>query len=449
MSGALRERASDRRRVRELLQLGVLAPRIEARRLAPLLCRLPPGLLSTLYDRHKVRAIVAARLDQDSVSLQTVAARLEPWLLAVARRGARVDRGLELLDEIRRNTGVDIGLVKGLVARRLYSDPSYRDLSDFDAYVATVAGAWRCAVALLELDFDFDPSEPPWFKRDEAGVIYGQVRLGRPSDEMWIDFHFGRYSVRHCAVLDISVPAGTGPVTLEENLPALVANAAGDCFTTLKDLNDLYVGIASREIDWDEVRRRLRAVRLDGYFNGMLRRLEALFDLDDLLPEVRALRCPRAYEPAPSLVRGSWHRRWLLTTRHTWQVAAGADFRRRVRITREASRYYRKRLKTRLVEDGAAAAVSLRPNELNSWVCVRAIPRRVLTPDAWPEPDANGGMQRESWGITDDVYVATVDGADILVAGNSTLIPTVYGRVPKRHVGAALRAEPARVTDRG
>jgi hypothetical protein len=440
---ALGARLVERRNLHLLLQLGVLAPRLEARELLPALRRHPAGVLAALYERHKVLTVVAERLHNDDNEMRALGEALQPAVATMARRHGEVDRVLELLNAIGREADADIGLIKGLRGQQLYDDPRRRDIGDFDVYVATVSEAWRCAVALLERGFDFALDEPPWFKRDETGVTYGQVRLGRVDEDLWIDLHFGRYSVRNCSQLEVSAPPGGGPVRLEENIPMLVANAAGDCFTTVKDLNDLYLALTCGEVDWDEVRRRIRSTRLEGYFNGMLKRVEALFDLGNQRPGVRALRFPRAYEPRPSLLRESWTQRCLLTTWHTWHVTNSSHLRRRGAITREAWRYYRRPLATRLVAE-AMPAVPLRPEALKSWVCVRTIPLENLELSRRFPHQASGSSTRRGWQITDDVEVVSLNGTDSLIVGDRVLIPTVYGSISELQVEAALAARTAR-----
>jgi hypothetical protein len=437
---ALRIRLAEHRDVDLLLQLGVLAPRSETRELLPTLRRHGADTLAALYERHKVRTVVAERLGAGGDELQSLGEALQPAVAAMARRHRKVDEVLELLKTVGREADADIGLIKGLSGRQLYDDPRQRDIGDFDIYVATAGEAWRCAVALLERGFDFHSGEPPWFKREETGITYGQVRLGRPEEKLWIDFHFGCYSVRNCAQLEVSIPPGGGPVRSEENVPMLVANAAGDCFTTVKDLNDLYLAATCREVDWDEARRRILSARLEGYFNGMLKQLEALFDLGDRRAAVRELRFPKAYEPRPSLLRLSWMKRCFLTTWHTWRVTAGTPLRRRGAITREAWRYYRRPLTTRLVA-GTTSAVQLRPEVLKPWICVRAIPLETLELSRQSPRQANDASARRGWRITSDVEVVSPNGTDILVVGDRALIPTVYGSISERQADAAFAIE--------
>jgi hypothetical protein len=387
-----------------------------------------------------VATLVSRRLGEEDGPGELLAA-LRPAVEARDELRGRVDSVLALLRQVQCEAETGIGLIKGLSANRLYPDPSLRDFGDFDVFVNGAGDAWRCALLLLGLGFDFDPAEAPWFKRDERGVIYGQVRLGRPDDGVWIDFHFGRYSVRNCASLEASAPAGVDPVPHEQNIAMLVANAAGDCFTTVKDLNDLYLAIASEQIDWDEVRRLIRSVRLDGYFNGMLRHLDRLYDLDELRPTVRSLRFRRSYEPPPSLAQGAWTQRWLATTAHTWQVAAGSSLRQRLAITREAARYYRQRLQLEIVDSGASPR-ALDPSSLTAWECVRVLPRDTL-PETPRESPADLGGKRPGWQIAEGVEVVSVGDYDFLLAGDRTLIPTVYGRIPRIHL-----APPPRLRER-
>ena len=440
---ALRARLAERRDLDLLLQLGALAPRVETRELLPTLRRHPPGALASFYERHKVRTLIAERLGDGGEELLPLGEALRPAVATMARRQEQVAEVLELLKTVGREADAEIGLIKGLSGRQLYDDPRQRDIGDFDVYVATAGEAWRCAVALLERGFDFHRGEVPWFKRRETGLTYGQVRLGRSEEGLWIDFHFGCYSVRNCAQLEVSAPAGGGPVRPEENVPMLVANAAGDCFTTVKDLNDLYLAVSRGELDWDETRRRIRSARLEGYFNGMLKQLEALFDLHDQRGAVRELRFPRAYEPRPSPLRLSWAQRRLVTTWHTWRVTEGSPLRRRGAIAREAWRYYRKPLVTRVVA-GATPAVRLRPEALRPWTCVRAIPLEALEISRRSHPQANGACRRGIWRITDGVEVVSPSGVDILLVGDRALIPTVYGSISERQVEAALAAAAGR-----
>lgn len=148
--------------------------------------------------------------------------------------------------------------IKGLAARRWYPEPHLRDFSDFDVWVQGDQEAWRLASWLRARGFAYDPGELPWYKKDERrGLLCGQIILQRPLGRTLVrfDIHFGAYSVRHCALVPLAVaerepglaflPEGEG-----ENAALLVANAAGDHFVTIKDLNDLYLCHQRRDIDW-------------------------------------------------------------------------------------------------------------------------------------------------------------------------------------------------------
>jgi len=412
--------------------------------LLPTLNQYATDTLTALYEDHKVCTVVAERLD-DCGEMRSLSQRLQPTTATMARRHGETDEVLELLKAVGREASAEMSLIKGLASQRLYDEPRRRHIGDFDVYVATVKEAWSCAVALLARGFDFAPGELPWFKRDDD-VTYGQIRLGRLDKDLWIDIHFGYYSVRNCARLEVSAPAGDGAVPAEENIPMMVANAAGDCFTTLKDLNDLYLAVTVGGVDWDDARRRIRSARLDGYFNGMLKRLETLFDLGDRRSAVRELRFPRAYEPRPSLLQPSWTGRCLLTTWHTWRVTARSPLRRRGIITREAWRYYRRPLAAPLVTK-TAPAVRLRPETLTSWICVRAVPVEILGLSPQSPPWEKGNIAQAGWQITDGVEVVSLDDMDILIADGKVLIPTVYGSISERQVNAALRRHRYAVTD--
>ncbi|MGW4802130.1 nucleotidyltransferase family protein, partial [Nonomuraea sp. NPDC004297] len=170
------------------------------------------------------------------------------------------DAVLATVHELASNLGLPVWALKGLSARRMYSDPQLRDLGDLDLMVATFDDAVRLTGALRELGYGFNRHELPWIKRTSGPRdLYGQFSLHHrdPAHSPGIDLHFGGYSIRHCALHplpELDKTPGLSYLTPAQNLPMMVGNAAGDHKITTKDLNDLALALDQPDVN---VRRLL------------------------------------------------------------------------------------------------------------------------------------------------------------------------------------------------
>jgi hypothetical protein len=392
------------------------------------------GAAAELFRRHKVRLLVARRLrEEDDPTFEPLVEAMAPHVRTAKQRAATIDDVIATLDDAGRQVGIAVYGIKGMVGRTLYDDPAVRDLGDVDVYVASERDGWTLALWLRALGWEYDQRELPWFKGDlDTGQLYGQVRLTRSQAgaEHFVDIHYGGYSVRHCALhriqADDAAP-GWHLLTRQENVVLAVANAAGDDFITLKDLNDLFLMCHDPDVDLAAARRALREVRLDGFFGAMAVRLQELFDLTSVPPEVRRLLSSLdRREPTPPLAAPDGRLRRRVTTAHAFRTGRSHSLRRGLLTGITAWQYY-----------GSTLALRVRPAKrrrplppLNPWTCVRLVPADVATSGApqisstvpsVPGPGATG----ESLSGCDMLRVVHCPSGDVVTAGEDVFVPTV------------------------
>ena len=222
-----------------------------------------------------------------------------------------------------------------------------------------------------------DRRELPWLKRDAtSGALYGQILLTDPeTGHLGVDIHFGAYSVRHCTHLPIAVPPEPGVhlITGADNVAAVVNNAAGDHFASMKDVNDLIM--AARRSP-DAVRRGAAVAQraeLGGFLAILVRLLAATSAVGELRSVFAPLLAGAPAEPVPPLPEPSWTRRWTAVALHAFRVGRRTSVADGVRLAASAVRYYRQRLSLAIVADGAPA-----PLALNEHTCVRLVPLELL-----------------------------------------------------------------------
>ncbi|MEQ4305836.1 aminotransferase class III-fold pyridoxal phosphate-dependent enzyme [Plantactinospora sp. B6F1] len=374
-----------------VLSLGSLAPRCDIAEATRRLADIPAETVLDWLSRHKVVSIAVRRLAQPGIHLPPA---LADGLARSAEHRRLVNRNLDVelphLTDLVARSGARAFLIKGMASRACYPEPYDRDIGDFDLWVPDTAEAVALAGELTDAGYRMAEHELPWIKSTRSGHLYGQFLLEREvaDGRVAVDVHYGGYSVRHCGLLRLN-PGTVGPglhrLDTLQNMPMLVANAAGDYFMTLKDLNDLYLAVADSGFDWDTVRARVREIGLAGFFNNMLRQLREWFSLTDAQAEtVRGLRFRAAWEPAPSRTGWVWNRRWLVTVAHAAATGLRVSPADTVRMTRTAAGYYRHRLTLRL--GGASDDRPIRvPDDLNPWTCVRLVPLpsavRLLAPE--------------------------------------------------------------------
>lgn len=350
------------------------------------LYNVPLQSLADAIIREKVSSLLLDRLRVDSTDLVDSLNRLPAFaevrsrISTLVRHKANV---LGVLDREAKAIGIEVSAVKGLAAQLAYPDPSVRDLGDLDLMVADADTAIRLTHRLLDYGYDFHSMEWPWIKRSvDSGVIYGQFSLkhGDVTQNPAIDLHFGGYSIRHCGLhaLDVREPApGLSYYSMQQNLPLIIGNSAGDHEITTKDLNDLALAMTDPAIDWALLLTELRAVNLLGFFKRMVDALEATslqgIYQDSPLPAL--LKGVRREIPGPKL---SWarQRRWAVTVLHAYDTGARHSRIHAGKTSLTALRYY---------WGDRTVKVRPRPNQsaprlpaLNNWTCVRLIPMAML-----------------------------------------------------------------------
>lgn len=343
------------------------------------------------------------------------------------------------LDQAGRDLGIRVFGIKGLVARDYYPDPAMRQIGDWDVYVESEAAAWELTGWLRRHGYVYYEKELPWYKRDlNSGRFYGQMLLRRSAGEanIFVDIHYGGYSVRHCALLDVRVPsAGPGWHLIDrtQNVALSVANASGDQFITAKDLNDLFLALEDKALDWDAIKADIASAGLQGFFNNMLSRVTEIYDLSaDAARAASVAAFPGAREPLPPLWEPDSSQRRSVTIRHAYDHGRRHSLVRGIVSGATAARYYRADLQLRIVARRRAPLPKARP-----WTCVRLVPvplaarsngaaangaaRPVDRPGSVIRPlSPNGAMRR----------VRTPSG-DLVEAAGELFLPTVYFGVSK------------------
>jgi Uncharacterised nucleotidyltransferase len=426
-------RRGDDARYLPLLALGSVAPLAPDGEVHLQLQRVPPQEAGALILRHKVRMQTLARLAEfPSEAADRLRAALAPYERVMRDRLRVVDSVIRSLDKAGRELAIAVYGIKGLVARESYAEPETRDIGDWDVYVDTAENAWRLAGWLRDRGFGYDESELPWFKRDWTGqYVYGQVRMCRPLNGvgMFIDIHYGGYSIRHCGLLLVSTAddaPGWHLLDRSHNLVLGIANAAGDQFIAVKDLNDLWLALHDPSVDWEVVRRGVRAAGLERFFNAMLYRLGEVNTLDARAnTRVAELRCGRKTAALPPLRSPDQRQRWRATCRHAY--AYGRRYSRRLAVLAAltAARYYGSRLHLRVVRQRFARLPDARP-----WRCVRLVPvgvaARLLPSQASdgtvPTPIAATATPLFDGALT----VLRTPAGDLVSAVGDVFVPTVY-----------------------
>ncbi len=429
-----------------VLSAGSVSPRYALDESVAAIERLGPEAAARLYRRHKVRVLAAERLAQRPA---TAAARdclelLRPDLEKRALSQAQLPLTLGVVRAAGEQLGIGVGVIKGVAAREWYDDPTHRDFGDLDLHVRSWSDARRLAERLRAQDgFVLDRRELPWLKRDAAtGRLYGQILLTDPeSGHLGVDIHFGAYSVRHCTHLPIAVPPEPGVhlLTGPDNVAAVINNAAGDHFASMKDVNDLIM--AARRSP-DGFRRGVAAAQraeLGGFLAILVRLIAATSAVPDLRPTLEPLLAAAPAEPAPPVPEPSWTRRWTAVGLHAFRVGRRTSVLEGVRLGLDAVAYYRKRLSLAIVPDGPAE-----PLRLTEHTCVRLVPLELLEErdDAGDLSGAAGttGAPRP---IDDELEFVPTAAGDVVRVGREVFVPTVFYRVPRELVRAAMAVRAA------
>lgn len=416
-----------------LLALGSVAPLASDRDVRLQLQRVPMNDTGTLILRHKVRMQAMRRLAEfEGEVVDQLRAALVPYERVMRDRLRVVDSVVRSLDKAGRHMGIAVYGIKGLVARESYADPQTRDIGDWDVYVDTADAAWRLAAWLRDRGFAYDEDELPWFKQDWTGrSIYGQVRMCKLLNGigMFIDIHHGGYSIRHCGLLPVTIHDDTPGWHLldrSQNLVLGTANAAGDQFVAVKDLNDLWLALNDASVDWDVVRRGVQAAGLQGFFNVLLNRLREVNRLDASADvRVGELRFAGKTAAVPPLYSPDRRQRWRATYQHAYAYGRRSSRRLAALAALTAARYYGSRLQLRLVRRRFARLPNARP-----WRCVRLVPVRVaarLLPPQGGEGTPPVPVTATATPLLDGALgVIRTPAGDLISAAGDVFLPTVY-----------------------
>ncbi|MEU4773173.1 nucleotidyltransferase family protein [Micromonospora sp. NPDC023644] len=331
------------------------------------------------------------------------------------------------------------GVIKGLALARYYPDPALRHRGDVDLWFEEATDALALVDRLwAEGDgWHWDTHELPWLKWD-GDRAYGQFKLRREvpgaRTSVRVDVHFGGYSVGHLGLMPLTGFV-TGSVdgveirvpTPETDLAILVGHATGDAYTSLKDLNDLAVIAATREVDWPRVYDACRTVAVEPVLDGLITLVRERTGGAGL-PEHR-----RSGRRLP-LLDTSGAERARLTA-----LIAYRDTRRRtgavsgVRAALEALGYYSADLRVR-------ADPSSRPRWRRSRSeCWRLVPEQVWT--GMLPADGEPPSFRQDDPLLPGIAVYRSGSDWVASCGDEVLVPTVSGRVP---AGTLLLADAVR-----
>jgi hypothetical protein len=407
----------------QVLQLGALAPREDPGRAIDAVVHVGADRAAELLRRHKVVDLALARLTAPGVDAGDFSGRLAAAgerAIAMRERYAEVEQRLE---EGVAASDVAVYRMKGSLMRELYPEPALRHAGDLDVFVKTDAEAWELADALRARGAEFSLTEPPWVKLTTAGVAYGNIPVIVNVRDLAvaIDIHYGRYSVRHAA--SIECPTTESPfrsLSLEANVAAMLANAAGDCFVTQKDLNDL-VAADRHGVDWDEAGSLIRGAGLAAFASVAARRAVDTMEVSDRLRNFeRSIRSILRHVDAPPLREPSWRLRWLQTCVHSASLPGLA--RHRLRRTASAAIYYWPRFSLHLTERDRGQRT---PTEVT---CVRYAPV--------PGPRRAGGPDEQS--LTKVGHFGVVElwrhhefRVPLARGGGDWFVPTVFYDVPQ------------------
>jgi hypothetical protein len=401
------------------------------------LARQDPADVAGFFRRHKVRLRVAELISASArPDLQQVARQLAPHAAVARARQQTCDEVIADLDAAGRELGFAVFGLKGLVSRTFYPDARLRDLGDTDVFLSTGDDAWRLARWIRERGWDYDERELPWFKGDpKTGAAYGQIRLTKSRDNCshFVDIHYGGYSIRHCGLYRFSgLPGEPGwhLIPREQNLVATVANAAGDDFITLKDLNDLYFAWSDPSLDIRQTYDHLRKLELARFFATMTKRLDELFDLSALPSPERVVRTMTLKpEPSPPLAAPVGRLRWRVTVTHAFRTGKDQSIASGVVAAITAARYYSSRLR---LHARSRSWRTLRLPPFNSRTCVRLVPvglalRRLGAMAATPpSPVRLPAPQTQPIDGFQLLRAGRISSGYVLFAGDEAFIPTVY-----------------------
>jgi hypothetical protein len=459
-----------------VISLGAAAPRMDAEQAVAALGHLPAGRTAIALRRNKAILIADERLREladaggpHASMASDIRADLAEFVEGNVSRHGKLEGRIAQLGEIARQMSIGIGAMKGLSSARLYPEElrRRRDLGDIDVYVDTADAAWELTRVLAEDGYRYDPDEPPWIKRAPDGRIYGQMRLlppvgssapggareqeapdddmarrlRGPGNDLVIDIHYDRYSVRHCSWLEVPVELPVGELTYVDpitNFAYVIADAAGDYFTSTKVLNDFYFLLERTDASVGDLVERLRRAKLERFFATVVRRMSTALDLPARHRAALAGVSAAKAEPMPPVDDFDLRTRARVTTLHAFRVGQDRSLAEAARNGASAFVSYRKSARVRL----SKRSRPVRVNEASPSRCTRLLPvhsvREALGAEA-PPPAAGGGANGH-WhpipGAT-RMQALTTGSGDLVRVGSDVFIPTVWGGLPERLVAIA------------
>lgn len=386
-----------------------------------------PALADAIVE-HKVAGPARVRLAtaHGSTAAETLIRLIDERRTAQDRRMGTIPGLIDVIADGARTTGASWALMKGCSIRQRYEDQRLRDVGDIDVWVGDARDAWQLAELFFPLGYVYAPWELPWFKGvpGGAGGLYGQVRVVRPQlDRAAVDFHFGRYSVRHCGTMAMGRHDGHLLAT-EDDIAAVIGNAAGDCRLDLKTVNDLYVLLPLTD-DIARVHALLDEGGLLSFLRGCLNRTRTLTclpaDMHKLLDRLEPPDGPA--EDVQVTSADADRLRVAQTVTHALDLAL-RDHPGEVRdVVGSAVHAYSYDHPLTV-----APVAGLRVDRPVNWECVRLVP---LAGDA-------GELLRQATSreLAASVRVLRLEEGDLVAADDRVFVPTVDFRVSEELTGA-------------
>ncbi|NRQ37365.1 hypothetical protein HII36_36845 [Nonomuraea sp. NN258] len=387
--------------------------------------------IAWLLLRHKVTHIALARIRQAVAEDGQDAPRLRELDREITRLTSRREEQFgtagDVLAALRAaEPELPVQLMKGLAARKWYPAGLRRDVGDADLWVAEIDHGWRLAAALRGLGYTYESAELPWIKGDPHGRLFGQIRmLGPDGGSVSVDLHIGPYSVRYCGMLGFHRSGDLPPwseLVWEDNLCAVIVNAAGDCFIDAKTVNDLVVSL-DQPLDFSYVAERIAEAELSGFLAALLDVVAAECSLgDEQSARLRALRGEQAAEPLGLAWAPEAAKRVDLVAEHADRAALRltGDREQAAAISAAARAAYSAGKPYRLVRDRPGRG---RLPELNPWTCVRLAPQELLR-DLFGRPTADPFPVTGSDGLAAELELIRGGPGDLLRFRTEVFVPT-------------------------
>jgi hypothetical protein len=439
-----------------LLSFGLLQPAHEGAALLSALAELGPVTAADLLFRHKISTMskdTAQRLaegagEAERALLLELAQCITSRASVMAARWASAPAVGALVARFAAEEDVTWWTMKGFSFRPLYPEGKVRDVGDLDVLVGDLDQAWRLARRLREDGYIYLDVELPWFKRDvRTGELYGQIRLTTPNrDRLSIDIHAGPYSIRHCGLMPLrrtteGQGSPGGPLAFEDDMCAVVANAAGDCFITAKMINDLLLCL-DRSPDVRYLHETLGSGGLLPFFVTCLDRLKAWCALTPEQAERLAALYPAvAAEPVPPLDRADPAERCEVTVEHARETAVralGLSPEQAAAVAVSARAAYGKDHPLQLVPDAQAQPVDW--DGLNNWTCVRLVPAELAVAQAASQDTAMARRVTEPVALSEQMVREGTGTDSVVRAIGDTFVPTVDFALPAGLVAALARS---------